>query len=834
MSASRALLACSLLLAPAASAYHHFVTYTAGYERLVARFDPNALPGRKLPLVIRETGAAEYAPGDSFASLVSQVRAAAEVWNQVSTSDLKVTFGGLSSESRPNGSPHVEIVFDEMPPGIIALGGPTNRLEPVTDSYGSFVPIVRSQVVLPINLASPTPRPVYTERFFLTLVHEIGHALGLQHSWSGGVMSTEITRTTSKGSPLTLDDRIGLSILYPSASFRTNSLTISGRVVLGSTGIHLASVSAITPSGPAVSVLTGLDGAYKLEGLTPGPYYLYAQPLPPALQGEPQPVNLSFAADPANPDQLLLPGPTFYTSFYPGDSPTPQIRILFQKPGEHAGYDFSVRALNKVNLHSVQTYTFVGQEAVKPASMVASSGISSLILYGYGMTTGTAPMPGLGVTLLDAPESIAPGGIKAYPYATSYVQLDVQKSGEAMAGHRHLIFSLNGETHVAPSSLRIHKEKTPTITALTPNPDGTVTIDGGPFSDGSAVMFDGVRAAVTSFEPERLVAKPPAAPFGHRSVVAVLNPDGQSTLMALGSKSPGYTFESAVEPSIRLVTPSIAAGKEGIVEISAEGIDLTSVQLHVTFGSGEIIPLSFYPVSPSKGLVSVAVSPSASPISTPVAVWVGLRRIAATELLNIVPANSTPYVLMSRISGGTPYPGGELIVPVALLPEGVSPAAATASIDGIAAAVTRIENGLVHIAVPGTAAAGSAVLQLTFKGSAALPAVVPIEPAPPLISKVQTIMGADLSASNAPRPGDLIQVVIRNLPDLGKEPDFKRFLAASGPVEHAIASILPIQGGAGEYAIALLLSASTATGPDVPLTVVFDSKPLPATAITVR
>jgi hypothetical protein len=345
MTLRAALLACSLLLAPAATAYHHFITYTAGYERLVARFDPSALPGKKLPIVIRETGAQDYAPGDSFAALVSQVRAAADTWNQVPAADLKLTFGGLSSESRPIASPHVEVVFEEMPPGIIAMGGPTNKLDPVTDAYGAYVPIVRSQVILPINLASPTARPVYTERFFLTLVHELGHALGLQHSWSGGVMSTEITRTTSKASPLTLDDAIGLSILYPSPSFRTSTIAIAGRVALGSAGIHLASVTAITPAGPAVSVLTGLDGSYKIEGLSPGSYYLYAQPLPPALQGEPQPVNLSFAADPLKPDQLLLPGPGFNTAFYPGDTPSPQIPIIFQKPGDFTGYDFSATGL---------------------------------------------------------------------------------------------------------------------------------------------------------------------------------------------------------------------------------------------------------------------------------------------------------------------------------------------------------------------------------------------------------------------------------------------------------------------------------------------------------
>ncbi len=835
-----ALLACMLLLAPLASAYYHFIVYQLGPDSrvpLVTRFDTSVLPGNRLPLLIRETGAAEYAPGDNFTSLVSQVRAAAEAWNTVSTSNLKIAFGGLSSESRPMASPHIEVVFDEMPDGVIALGGPTNRLDPVTTSYGSFVPIVKSLVVLRANLATPV-RPVYTERFFLTLVHEIGHALGLQHSWSGGVMSTEITRTTSKGSPLSLDDAIGLSILYPAESFRSKSVSISGRVAIGNAGVHLASVTAITASGPAVSTLTGLDGSYKLEGLPPGSYYLYAQPLPPSLQGEPQPVNITLPADPADSSRLLLPGPRFDTAFFPAATSTPVLPPnQFTAGVEYENYSFSVRARDRVNLHSVQTYTFAGQEAIKPATMVPSSGVSPLILFGYGMSTGTAPMPGLGVSLLDARESIAPGGIKAYASGPYYIQLDIQKFADAQPGHRHLIFSLNGETHVAPSALRIQARQAPVITSVVPNADGTLTIEGGPFQEGSSVLFDGARGTVRLVEDGRLTVAPPAAPFAHKGIVAVLNPDGQSTLMTLGAKSPVYAFETAVEPTLEFSPATLPAGVETVVELTATGMKLTAGSVQAAFGSSDVTFLKLIPLSDSKALVQVAISGQAMPGAVPVAVWTGLRRTVAGAQLQIGAATTAPYVAMSRISGGKPYPGGELIVPVMNLPQSTTLQTVSAAIGGIPAALTEVDApaGVVRIAIPASVTPGPASLQLIVGGRTTMPAFVVIEPAPPQVVKAQTWKGIDLSPGDAHRAGDLIQVVVRNLPDLGVQPDLKRFSITSGTLDHAVVSAQTVAGRTGEYNVFIVLSASTPSDPPtLPLTVHFDGKSAGTITIPVR
>ena len=71
------------------------------------------------------------------------------------------------------------------------------------------------------------PGPSYTSTFFLTTVHEIGHSLGLQHTYTSSAMSTASTRATSLTKPIDADDIAGLSMLYPTNNF-SSSTGISG------------------------------------------------------------------------------------------------------------------------------------------------------------------------------------------------------------------------------------------------------------------------------------------------------------------------------------------------------------------------------------------------------------------------------------------------------------------------------------------------------------------------------------------------------------------------------------------------------------------------------
>ena len=214
-----------------------------------------------------------FAPGDSFGSLLGQVKQALAAWDSVSSPNLRVKFGGLESQGQISAAPGGDVLFQDLPPGLYGLGGPT--------SNGTT--IVRGTVILANNTnIGFGAGPSYLENFFTTAVHEVGHALGLQHTWTGSAMSQDVLRNTSRARPFDADDVAAINVLYGPAGWQNNFGTISGTVRFSNnTPVTLASVVALSPTGAAVSSLTNPDGTYQINGVPAGNYLVYVHPLPP-------------------------------------------------------------------------------------------------------------------------------------------------------------------------------------------------------------------------------------------------------------------------------------------------------------------------------------------------------------------------------------------------------------------------------------------------------------------------------------------------------------------------------------------------------------------------
>src|SRR5277367_2993043 len=91
-------------LSSVASGYYYwtfFPNHSGSFVPVQAKYDLTALTGNTVYFLISDQGPSALVPGDSFPALVSQIRAAASVWNTVQTSSLRVAFGGISTVGTP-------------------------------------------------------------------------------------------------------------------------------------------------------------------------------------------------------------------------------------------------------------------------------------------------------------------------------------------------------------------------------------------------------------------------------------------------------------------------------------------------------------------------------------------------------------------------------------------------------------------------------------------------------------------------------------------------------------------------------------------------------------
>lgn len=266
--------------------------------------------------------------------------------------------------------------------------------------------------------------------------HEIGHLIGLSHSPIGGMtMYPRTIAGRTQNRVLGTDDIIGASVIYPEPGFFGSTGTIRGRVAEpGGASVFGAHIVAVDANGNATaSGLSQPDGSYSIQGLPPGAYSVFAEPLDPL-------------------------GPSFFSradldGFYGSTTSTYSTSSDFQinvAAGGTATQDFTLSretpALGGYQVRGPESTDFLNISGQIPA------GASNVII---GVNGPSLPQSG-------TPLSVSGAGITIHRtfFATTSIGLpavlaEISISPTAALGSRNIIISSGGQRTVVVGGLEI-------------------------------------------------------------------------------------------------------------------------------------------------------------------------------------------------------------------------------------------------------------------------------------------------------------------------------------------------------------------------------------------
>jgi len=774
-------------MSPLLSAYYYYVFFASGtgpYTPVAAHFDLNAIKDNTIQYFISDQAPGPLMPGDNLTAVYSQIRQAAEVWNGVASSSLRLHFGGTRNIATPQTVPGIDVVFDDnLPPGIVAQTTLTfpSDLTFLSAKGTTFVPILRSKLQLRKDLtASGYQQSSYTDAFFMTLVHEFGHTLGLQHTFTSATMSTAITRATTRGAPLAADDVSGISLLYPAGGYASSTGSITGQVTVAASGagVNLASVVALSTSGVAVSGMTRPDGTYQIDGIPPGQYYVYVHPLPPPQSGEGTPANIVPPADPQKDSFAANTG--FVTQFFPGTQDwTQAVPAGVAAASVVQNVNFAVTASGGPAVYAMETYGYPQGVAV-PAPPFVPHTRNGLVFYATGATVNnqSAMAPGLTASIIGSAASIEPGSLQYF--ASGFLLAWVDTADLKAATPVALAVRLNGDLYVLPAAFTVVPGSAPSITTVTPPSNGSseaINIAGANLTVNTRILLDGVPAQVLAARDDGSldIVEPPAL-SGMQATVEAVNPDGQTSLQSLGAApAPLFTYPQSNAPQIYQTPNTVTAGTDTLMVISGVDTHFADGRTAIGFGSSDISVRGAWVVGPRMVILNLSVDPAAQPGTTYVTVATGLEIVTAPNLLNITAADpkqiSLRVPVLNAVTGLAGIPAGGIArIATRGLPADLT--GWTLTVGPLPAAFTADANGVLTVRVPTGLGIGAQPVQLTAPPNSTVPAIpaviLQLDPAPPLILWAVDTPVADggpvlVSASNPAPLGATVTVMVYGL-----------------------------------------------------------------------
>ncbi len=760
---------------------------------------------------VSESGPTTYAQTDTFNSVLGQIQHAAAVWNGVGSSALRVSFGGFENTATPQNTAGGDVIFEELPPGVEGYGGPTSLATPVTTAAGTqFFPIVRSVMHLTRDLTK-SPGPSFDQSFLMVAIHEMGHALGLQHTFTSASMSQTTTSATTLSHPLGADDIAGLSVLYPNANFAQLG-SIAGTVTVGGTGIHMASVVAIQTGMDAVSAVTNPDGSFRIDGVPPGNYAIYAHTLPPDAD----------IYGPWNADgTVAAPSGAVNTVFYSstnaaGTTVFSQATPVAVSAGKvTGGINIQTSSRASVPLYDGQIYGYFNNYSIvlTPAPVTISTAETPVVASLVGLGSTSEPASQLSVQLPGGSVTIPSNGIVPYPNSEPYDALYLNFTATAQPGQQHVIFNTPDYMYVLPSAMYYTLTPPPTITGITANGDGTLTVTGTNWVPATALYFDSLPAAIASLDPVNGIAvvAPPAGSNGQQSTLTAYNPDGQNSQILQSAAPVTYAYGNLSAPTITAISPaSLPAGAEAMIDITGSNLSFAQGATTIGFGTTDIAVQRVFVLSPNHVQVDVAVASSAALAAADVSAVSGFQIATAPAAFQItaqVPGLPDPYpVLVNALAGLTgAYSGAiaslygtDLAVANTIpgLPPTVTP---TLTIGGEPVTILYSSPGQINLRIPADLAPGPAILTLNNGVTSAWPITVNIDTPPAAIAAIQDTSGNYIYGANPAQTGETLIVTLTGFAAAGSTINPARVQVGVGGVLHGVTKVTQILVGTVNY-----------------------------------
>lgn len=584
----------------------------AGFVRI--SFSPGSAPfswaSVPVTFVIQSAGSDDVPD----ASDATAIRLAAATWEKLPQSAIDFTEDTAADATRTDFDAqdiHLVLWDESGDSGQFPPGSGIVALTPILASTSNGQ-IFDADIVFNGSLPFST-RPT-AGRFDVQSVatHEFGHFIGLDHGCGpfATMHSTVVAGSTSVRS-LSRDEEAAAVTIYPAGAGRGQ---ITGSVVrqgVGGLGFaHVVAIDATTGEVGATAV-TDAAGGYTIQGLLPGSYTVYAEPLDgPFVLAD----TIGLTGQPA---------PSFPTTVSPS--------AVSVSAGGSASATITVVAGDAV----------LNAAGASGTPVTAGGPPATLIVNGTGMGTVTqAVVTGTGVTATSV-EPLAGTLVRVTLVATAGAPRGV-RSIRLQNGSGALVFVTAGVDVVDP---------TPTITAVDPDvlpaQGGTlVTIDGTNFVDGCDVVIGGQLAtAVQLFSPTQLRCAAPPSPGVTTPVdVVVIRPDGIET-RALSV----VNYEANPIPTS--IDPNVASTQGGTLHTIYGSGFATGVTVRIGTSQAQVLN-----VTPTAIQVAAPAQP-AGPAS--VVVTAGERSGSVPGGMTYV--NGVPPFISTFTPGTSPTSGGVLV-----------------------------------------------------------------------------------------------------------------------------------------------------------------------------